>query len=217
IKELVESYPNLKKEISNQRKVIYNLKRQNQHYGQVRNEIEYKISTANSSLQTIEYEINNKKIILENLVILEKKKSSCVYNDNFIKKIIESTVKQESWYQTTVLPLMIISFLEVIKNDPMGEAMMIDVYNINNPSIPNNVSNKKGIDIEKLSYIYYRYLPIITDINNYSKLLHKNLLQIYSFYLFDILKMSPLKKIDNQENNQNYSDKDYYNNKLFPQ
>ena len=44
-----------------------------------------------------------------------------IYNDNVIKKIIESTIKEESWYPTTVLPLMIISVLEVIKNDPMGK------------------------------------------------------------------------------------------------
>lgn len=49
IKELIESYPNLKKEKSNRLEVFYSLTRHNQYYEQVRKELEYKISTANTS------------------------------------------------------------------------------------------------------------------------------------------------------------------------
>lgn len=57
---------------------------------------------------------------------------------------------------------------------------MLDFYNIDDPVFFDNVSDNKDIDLEKLiNYIYYKYLPIITDINNYSK----NLLNILTLLI----------------------------------
>src|SRR5215217_3130036 len=137
IKDLVEDYPNLNYEISNLNTNIHNLKAQKKEHEQVLNDIEYQISLANASLNEIEDKIKNKKIILKNLELLvDKMKNPEAYN-NF-KKIIDPIIKDEFWYKTTVLPLIIISVFEVIRNDPMGKYMIIDYYNNNSESIYNN-------------------------------------------------------------------------------
>jgi len=107
---------------------------------------------------------------------------------------------------------MIVSVFEVIRNDPMGNYMLLDFNNNNNPiPIYKNSENEENDIEETIHNICNRYLPIIMDINKYSQLLHKNLLQIYSLYLFNIIKKSPLKKLDDKENNQ----KEYENNKHY--
>ena len=196
IKDLVETYPNLQYEISCLKKEIYRLKGQKKDLGIILNDINNEISLGSDINGELENQIKNKKIILENLEILEKKKSSSVYNYN-IRKIIESTVKDEYWYRTTVLPLIIVSVFEVIRNDPMGKYMLSEFY-YNNPLPLYKTSTNKENNIEEIIYnMCYRYLPIIMDINKYSQLLHENLLQIYSFYLFKIIKVSPLKNLEN--------------------
>src|SRR5215211_5272980 len=186
IKELVEVYPNLQYEISCLKKECYILKNQKQNLELVLNDINYKISLANASYNKIEHKIQNKKIILQNLeCLIDKMQSPEAYN-NF-KKIIEPIIKDESWYKTTILPLMVVSVFEVIRNDPMGKFMISDFYNNDSVSLYNTNSKDTNID-ERINYICNSYLPIIMNINKYSQLLHKNLLSIYSFYLFNIIK-----------------------------
>ncbi|HET8792746.1 MAG TPA: hypothetical protein VFM31_03050 [Nitrososphaeraceae archaeon] len=74
IKELVKVYPHLQLEISQLNKEIRILNKKKQFDEKVLNDIEYKISLANASQKEIENQIYNKKIILENLEILEKRK-----------------------------------------------------------------------------------------------------------------------------------------------
>ena len=115
---------------------------------------------------------------------------------------------------------MIVSVFEVIRNDPMGKFMILDYYNYNPESIynnKNNISSNKENDIEDtINYIYNNYLPIITDINEYSQKLHQNLHKIYSPYLFSmILKMSSFDNLPNTENNQKECENNNNNNQ-FP-
>lgn len=198
IKELVESYPHLKYEISNLHKEIYNLKKQKQIDEQILNDINYKISLANASYNKIEHQIQNKKIVIQNLeCLIDKMQSPEAYN-NF-KKIIEPIIKDEYWYKTTILPLLIVSVFEVIRNDPMGKSMILDFYN-NNPVSFNN--NKETNIEEMINSIFNSYLPIMMDLHKYSQLLHDNLLQIYSLYLFNIIKISHPDNLVDMENNQ---------------
>ena len=206
IKELIEIYPNLEDEISCLKKENHNLKNQKKDIERVLMDTNNRISLAIAINEGLEDQIKNKKIILQNLEILEKKKSSSVYNDN-IKKIIEPIVKDESWYKTTILPLMIVSVFDVIRNDLMGKFIIFDYYNYNPESIynnKNNISSNKETDIEDtINYIYNNYLPIIMDINEYSQKLHQNLHKIYPPYLFSmILKMSRFDNLSNNQNNQ---------------
>ena len=205
IKELIEIYPNLEDEISCLKKENHNLKNQKKDLERVLIDTNNRISLATAINEGLEDQIKNKKIILQNLEILEKKKSSSVYNDN-IKKIIEPIIKDESWYKTTVLPLLIVSVFEVIRNDPMGKFMILDYYNYNPESIYNNknklVVKETGIE-DTINYIYNNYLPIIMDINEYSQKLHENIHKIYPPYLFSmILKMSHFDNLSNTQNNQ---------------
>jgi len=219
MKELVEAYPNVKYEISCLKKEKYNLKNQMKDLEQVLADIHNKSSLATTINEELKVQIKNNKIILQNLEILEKRKISSVYNEN-IKKIIESTVKDEYWYKTTILPLMIISVFEVIRNDPIGKNMLLDYYNNNIESIYNIKNNNKETNIaDTIHHTYNNYLPIIMDINEYSKKLHENILQIYPPYLFSmILKMPNFDISDNLQNNQKeYENYKHYNNNKFYQ
>lgn len=220
IKELIEIYPNLEDEISCLKKENHNLKNQKNDLERVLIDTNNRISLATAINEELEDQIKNKKIILQNLEILEKKKSSSVYNDN-IEKIIEPIIKDESWYKTTVLPLMIVSVFEVIRNDPMGKFMILDYYNYNPESIDNHKNNSKENGIEDtINYIYNNYLPIIMDINEYSQKLHQNLHKIYPPYLFSmILKIPHFDNLSNNQNDQKENENDKNsnnNNNQFP-
>ena len=129
---------------------------------------------------------------------------------NKFKNLVDPVIKDEYWYKTSVLPLIIISVLEVMRNDPMGKNMGINYYNNNPKLIIYSNKNSKEMDIENIiNHIFNNYLYIIMDINKYSQKLHDNLLQIYPSYLFSmILKMA---NFDNLCNTQNIQ-QEYENN-----
>ncbi|MGI9010195.1 MAG: hypothetical protein ACR2F1_03290 [Nitrososphaeraceae archaeon] len=221
IKELVEAYPNLNFEITNLNKDIYNLKREKQDLEQVLTDIEYKISLANAVNNEIEDQIKNKKIIIENLeCLIDRWQSSEAYNN--LKKMIEPIIKDEYWYKTSVLPLIIISVFEIIRNDPRGKDMILDYYNNNPESIHTNnnkniknKNNKKKDIKDMINYIFDNYLPIIIDINEYSQKLHNNLWEIYPPYLFSkILQMSHFDNLSKFPNDQYDCDSNNNNNQF---
>jgi len=210
IKDLVEDYPNLNYEISNLTKEIYNLKMQKKEQEQVLSDIKSQVSLANASYNEIENQIKNKKLIIQNLECLIDRMKSPEANNNF-KKLIDPIIKDEFWYKTTILPVMIISVFEVIRNDPIGKNMVLEYYNNNPESLYNNKNkNSKETDIEyTINYIYNNYLPIIMDINEYSQRFHDNLHRIYPSYLFSlILKMSHFDNLYDAQKSQ----KKYENN-----
>lgn len=208
IKRLVELYPDLKYKISSLNMDIQKLLNQEKNLQQDLTNIEYNISLADSAYNARENQIQNKKIIIENLQCLfDKMKSSEAYNN--LEKIIESIIKDEYWYKTSVLPLIIISVLEVIRDDPRGKAMILDYYEDSFGSIHNNKSSIKTEIEDITNHIFDNYLHIIMDINEYSQKLHDNLWKIYPHYLLSKIIQMPY--FDNLSNSQN-SQKDNNNN-----
>ena len=213
IKDMVETYPNLTYQISNLNKDIHNLKIKKENGEQVLNDIEYKISLANASHKEIKDQIQNDKIIIQNLeCLISKMKSPEVFHK--FKQIIDPIIKDEFWYKANVLPLLMISVFEVLRNDPMGKNMILDYYYNNPESIFSN-KNSKGTDIENITnYIYYNYLTIIMDINEYSRKLHDNICIIYPIYLFS--KVLKLPHFDNSNSVQdNLQDCEINNHNQF--
>ena len=74
IKELIEIYPNLEDEISFLNKENHNLKNQKKDLQRVLIDTNNRISLATAIKEGLEDQIKNKKIILQNLEILEKRK-----------------------------------------------------------------------------------------------------------------------------------------------
>ena len=121
---------------------------------------------------------------------------------NFFKlsQIHKSLIMHCSKFTIYVLPLLMISVFEVLRNDPMGKNMILDYYYNNPESIFSN-KNSKETDIENITnYIYYNYLTIIMDINEYSRKLHDNICNIYPIYLFS--KVLKLPHFDNSNSVQ---------------
>jgi hypothetical protein len=82
------------------------------------------------------------------------------FSNNF-KQIIDPIIKDQYCYKTNVLHLVIISFFDVVLNDPLGKNMDLDYYNNNPEPIYNNNKNGKettNVIVTKSSAInYYIY------------------------------------------------------------
>ena len=86
---------------------------------------------------------------------------------NFFKlsQIHRSLIVHCSNFTIYVLPLLMISVFEVLRNDPVGKNMILGYYYNNPESIFSN-KNSEETDIENITnYIYYNYLTTIVDIN----------------------------------------------------
>lgn len=69
-----------------------------------------------------------------------KLQNKTIYNTTNFKEIKEPILKEEHWYKTIVLPLIIISVFEVRRNDAIAKNMVLDYYD-NNPESNYNKKN----------------------------------------------------------------------------